>query len=45
MPNENWDEDYIRLIKEMSDNSYGMCVREKLEEPFGFEMVYQFVLK
>lgn len=27
VPKEEWDEDYIRLIKEMSDNSYGMYVR------------------
>lgn len=30
IPEEAWDEDYIKMIKEFSENSYGIDIREKL---------------
>lgn len=30
LPEESWDEDYIKMIKEFSENSYGIDLREKL---------------
>jgi len=42
---EDWDEDYIHFIRELSENAYGMNLRERVTEPFGFFMVYQYAVK
>jgi hypothetical protein len=33
------------MIKEFSENSYGIDLREKLREPFGFDIVYEYTKK
>ena len=45
IPEEQWDEDYIHFIRDFSQNAYGMNLRERLIEPFGFEMVYRYCLR
>lgn len=45
LPEASWDEDYIKMIKDFSENSYGLEVREKLADSFGFEMVYRYTLR
>ena len=45
MPEDQWDEDYIHMIRELSENSYGLNMREKLIHPFGFDMIYRYALK
>lgn len=45
MAEEYWDEDYIHMIREVSENAYGLNLREKLIHPFGFEMVYRYAVR
>lgn len=45
IPEDSWDEDYIKMIKEFSENSYGIDLREKLGEPYGFDMVYTYTVR
>ena len=42
---EHWDEDYIHMIRELSENAFGLNLKEKLVHPFGFYLVYEYAVK
>lgn len=44
IPKNQWDEDYIHMIRQFSQNAYGFNTKEHMRETFGFDMISQFAI-
>ena len=45
LPEDQWDEEYIRMIRLFSQYAYGYDTRENMKQTYGFNILYKYTLK